>query len=103
MSKPLVVSIPHRLGKDEAVRRLKSGLSTARANYSHIFNVQEETWTGEHLQFQVSALGQAASGSIDVMDDHVNLVVLLPWLLAKLAAAIQPLLRKEGVLMLEKK
>jgi hypothetical protein len=103
MSKPLVVSIPHRLGKDEAVRRLKSGLSTARANYSHIFNVQEETWTGEHLQFQVSALGQAASGSIDVMDDHVNLVVFLPWLLAKLAAAIQPLLRKEGVLMLEKK
>ena len=37
------------------------------------------------------------------MDDHVNLVVVLPWLLAKLAAAIQPLLRKEGVLMLEKK
>ncbi len=103
MSKPLIVSIPHRLGKEEAVRRLKSGLGTVRANYSHIFHVQEETWTGDHLQFQVSALGQAASGSIDVMDDHVNLVVFLPWLLAKLAAAIQPLVRKEGVLMLEKK
>jgi len=103
MSKPLIVSIPHRLGKDEAVRRLKSGLGTARTNYSHIFNVQEETWTGDHLQFQVSALGQSASGSIDVLDDHVNLVVFLPWLLAKLAAAIQPLVRKEGMLMLEKK
>jgi hypothetical protein len=27
MSEPLVVSIPHRLGKDEALRRLKTGLA----------------------------------------------------------------------------
>ena len=103
MSKPLVVTIPHRLGREEAVRRLKSGLGTVRTNWSHVFAIQEETWTGDHLQFQVSAVGQAASGSIDVLDDHVNLVVYLPWLLAKLAAAIQPLVRKEGTLMLEKK
>lgn len=103
MSKPLIVSIPHRLGKEEAVRRLKSGLGNVRTNWSHVFAIQEETWTGDHLQFQVSALGQSASGSIDVLDDQVNLVVFLPWLLAKLAAAIQPLVRKEGTLMLEKK
>jgi Putative polyhydroxyalkanoic acid system protein (PHA_gran_rgn) len=103
MSKPLVVSIPHRLGKDEATRRLKSGLGNAQAGYGHLFAVQEEVWTGDHLQFRVSALGQVASGSIDVADDHVNLEVQLPWLLAKVAAAIQPLVRKEGLLMLEKK
>ena len=103
MSKPLVVSIPHRLGKAEAMRRLKSGLGNARANYNHLFAVQEETWTGDRLQFRVSALGQVASGTIDVADDHVNLQVFLPWLLAKVAAAIQPLVRKEGTLLLEKK
>ena len=103
MSKPLIVSIPHRLGKDEAVRRLKSGLASVRANYSHVFAIQEEIWTGDHLQFRVSALGQVASGSLDIMEDRVNLVIFLPWLLAKLAAAIQPLVRKEGTLMLEKK
>lgn len=103
MSKPLIVSIPHRLGKEEAVRRLKSGLGNVRTNWSHVFAIQEETWTGDHLQFQVSALGQSASGSIDVLDDQVNLVVFLPWLLAKLATAIQPLVRNEGTLMLEKK
>jgi hypothetical protein len=103
MSKPLAVSIPHRLGKDEAVRRLKAGLGKAQADYGHLFAVQEETWTGDRLQFRVSALGQAASGTIDVADDHVDLQVFLPWLLAKLAEAIQPLVRKEGTLMLEKK
>jgi hypothetical protein len=42
MSKPLVVSIPHRLGKDEALRRLKNGLGSASANFGHVFKIQEE-------------------------------------------------------------
>jgi hypothetical protein len=103
MSKPLAVSIPHRLGKNEAVRRLKSGLGNAQSNFGHLFTVQEEAWTGDHLQFRISALGQVASGTIDVAEDRVNLEVFLPWLLAKVAEAIQPLIRREGNLMLEKK
>jgi len=103
MSKPLTVSIPHRLGKDEAVRRLKTGLAGVRTNYGHVFNVQEETWTGDQLAFRIAALSQTVSGTIDVADDHVTLQVFLPWLLAKLAEAIQPLIRREGTLMLEKK
>jgi hypothetical protein len=103
MSAPFVVSIPHRLGKDEAVRRLKSGLGGASANYGHVFAVEEEIWTGERLQFRIRALGQVASGTIDVAEEYVTLQVFLPWLLAKIAAAIQPLVRKEGKLLLEKK
>ena len=103
MSKPLTVSIPHRLGKAEAMRRLKSGLTSAHANFGQFYSVQEETWTGDCLAFRVSALGQAASGTIDVAEDHVRLEVVLPWLLAKVAEKLQPLIRKEGTLMLEKK
>src|SRR4029077_4068808 len=62
MSKPLVVSIPHRLGKDEALRRLKNGLGSASANFGHVFKIQEEIWTGPHLQYRISALRQVASG-----------------------------------------
>lgn len=103
MSKPLIVTIPHRLGKEEAVRRLKAGLGNIRSSFGHLFSVQEETWTDDHLQFRVSALGQTASGKLDVADDHVYLEVVLPWLLARIAETIQPLIRKEGTLMLEKK
>jgi putative polyhydroxyalkanoic acid system protein len=103
MAKPLTVSIPHRLGKEEAVRRLKAGLADVRTNYSHLFNVQEETWAGDHLAFRVRALAQTIGGTIDVADDQVTLQVFLPWLLAKLAEAIQPLIRREGTLLLEKK
>jgi hypothetical protein len=103
MPKPLVVSIPHRLGKAEAVRRLKSGLSSAQSDFRHIFTVQEETWVGDTLTFRLSALGQAASGIIDVREDHVQLEVYLPWLLAQIAEKAQGLIRKRGRLLLEKK
>jgi hypothetical protein len=103
MSSPLVVSIPHRLGREEAVRRIKSGLGDVRTSYSALLAINEESWTGDHLVFRVSALGQSAAGSIDVADDHVRLEVTLPWLLAKLAEKITPAIRKEGTLMLEKK
>jgi hypothetical protein len=73
MSKPLVVSIPHRLGKEEALRRLKNGLGEVGASFGHLLSVQEQIWTGNHLQFQISALGQAVSGSIDVAEDYVRL------------------------------
>lgn len=103
MSKPLFVSIPHRLGRDEARRRLQAGLANARTHFDHLFTVQEETWSEDNLAFRLTALGQAIGGTIDVLDDCVNLQVTLPWLLAAIAEKIQPLIRKEGTLMLEKK
>jgi hypothetical protein len=38
-----------------------------------------------------------------VAEDYVRLEVFLPWLLAKPAESIQPLIRKEGTMLLERK
>jgi Putative polyhydroxyalkanoic acid system protein (PHA_gran_rgn) len=103
VSKPLIVSIPHHLGREEAARRIKSGLEAARTNYSALLTIREETWTGDRLAFNLSALGQSAVGLIDVADDHVRLEVQLPWLLGMVAEKLTPAIRKEGTLMLEKK
>ena len=103
MSQPLVVSIPHRLGRQEATRRIKAGLGNARTNYAQWLAIEEETWSGDSLQFRVRAVGQTAGGKIEIFDDHVELEVTLPWLLAKFAEKLAPAIRKEGVLMLEKK
>src|SRR5262249_36980103 len=65
--------------------------------------IREETWSGDRLAFNLSALGQSAVGFIDVADDHVRLEVTLPWLLAVVAEKLTPAIRKEGTLMLEKK
>ena len=102
MSAPLVVSIPHQLGREEASRRLKAGLTRAASSIP-VLKVDEERWEENRMIFRVRALGQAASGHLDVADDHVRLEVTLPWLLAKLAEKIQPMIRQQGTLMLEKK
>ena len=103
MSKPLVVAIPHKLGKEEATRRLKTGLERVRTSFGGVFTLSEEIWTGEHLQFRAGALGQTTTGTLDVADDHVRVEVQLPWLLAQLAEKAKTLIQKQGHLMLEKK
>jgi putative polyhydroxyalkanoic acid system protein len=102
MSEPLVVSIPHRLGREEAVRRIKGGLSRAATSVP-VLSVDEERWEGDRMFFRVRAIGQAASGQVEVADDHVRLEVMLPWLLQRFAQKAQSLIRERGQLLLTKK
>ncbi len=102
MAAPLIVSIPHRLGRDEATRRLKAGLTRAAASIP-VLKVDEETWQDNRMIFRVRALGQAASGHLDVADDHVLLEVTLPWLLQRFADVAQVAIKKRGNLLLTKR
>jgi hypothetical protein len=99
----LVIAIPHHLAKPEALRRLKSGLAALQRDYSYLFTIQDEKWTGYHLVFRASVLGQPADGTIDVASGAVHLSVVLPWMLATLAHAAEPLIVREGTAMLERK
>jgi hypothetical protein len=103
MSKPLVVSIPHKLGKAEAMRRVRKGSAPRAASSAICSAVEQEDWSGDHVAFQVRAVAQTASGTIDFAEDSVILKVELPWLLARLAEGIQKVIRKEGTLLLENK
>ena len=102
MSAPLVVSIPHRLGREEASRRIRGGLARAAASVP-VLSVDEERWEGDRMFFRVRAIGQAASGQIDVADDHVRLEVTLPFLLQRFAQMAQAAIRQRGQLLLTKK
>ena len=102
MSAPLVVSIPHRLGREEATRRLKTGLTRAASSIP-VLKVDEERWEEDRMIFRVRALGQAASGHLDVADDHVRLEVTLPWLLQRFAEVAQVAIRNRGKLLLTKR
>lgn len=102
MSAPLVVSIPHRLGREEAVRRLKTGLTRAAANFP-ILKVDEERWENDQMIFRVRALGQVASGNVQVAEDHVRLEVMLPLLLQRFAEMAKAAIQNRGQLLLTKR
>jgi len=101
MSQPIVVTLPHRLGKAEALRRLKQSFSGAQPSGGG-FLVLTNQWSGDHMDFRASVLGQNATGTVDVAEDHVKLEVQLPWLLSILANKAKALVAKQGRLMLEK-
>jgi Putative polyhydroxyalkanoic acid system protein (PHA_gran_rgn) len=101
--KPLIVEIPHRLGKEEAIRRLKAGLGSARHQYSQLIHVNEEIWSGDRLAFAVTAMSQKVSGFIDVFEERVRIEVMLPWLLSRIAHGLQSAIQRRGALMLDKK
>lgn len=103
MHEVVTVTIGHRLGKDEALRRLKEGFSQTKGQLGAIIAMEEETWQGDTLRFRMRALGQTAAGSIEVLEDALRIEVSLPWLLAKAAHRLLPILRKETTLLLEKK
>jgi hypothetical protein len=102
MSAPFVVSIPHRLGREEAVRRLKMGLTRAVTSFP-MLRVDEERWEDDRMIFRVRTLGQVASGNVQVADDHVRLEVMLPLLLQRFAEMAQVAIRKRGQLLLTKR
>src|SRR6201990_3092684 len=102
MAAPLIVSIPHRLGREEAVRRLKAGLTRAATSVP-VLNVDEERWDGDRMIFRVRALGQAAAGHVDVEENHVRVEVTLPWLLQRFAEVAQATIKNRGKLLLTKR
>ena len=103
MSEPLVVVIPHRLGKDEA-RAPDQGRAWPRQRRIRLAALDRPGRLDRRpLSFRASALGQTATGFIDVYEAGVRVEVTLPWLLARFAHAAQRVIGQKGQLMLEKK
>jgi hypothetical protein len=103
MTQPLVVSLPHSIGKVEAIRRLKAGLTGVALDYNQFIAITEESWVDDRLLLQVVALTQHIRGQIDVGEDRITIEIVLPRLLAGIAKRLQPLLKQKGALMLTSK
>jgi hypothetical protein len=103
VSDRITVVVAHRVGKVEAVRRLKEGFARTKGHLGKMIAIEHETWEEDTLSFRMRALGQTAAGTIQVLEDALRIEVSLPWLLAKVANHLLPILRKEATLLLEKK
>ena len=95
-AKTLDISIPHSLGREEARRRMHEGLEKARQSYAGQLGQVEQRWNGDRLDFAVSSLGQRVSGWVEVRDKDVQIHLLLPWLLARLAERLRPRIEGEA-------
>jgi hypothetical protein len=100
--KPVTVSIPHSLGKAEALARLKAGLAQSTASIP-LIHIAETNWVDNRMTFRAGVMGQTATGSIDVEDTFVRVEILLPTWLASLGNKISDALAAKGRLLLTKR
>jgi hypothetical protein len=101
VSDTVTVTIGHRLGRVEAVRRLKEGFAHTNGQLGPMIAMKQKIWEGDTLRLRMRALGQTAAVGIEVLYDALRIEVSLPWLLAKAARPLLAMLRKEATLLLE--
>ena len=109
MARPVTVTIPHALGKDEARRRIEEGFGRLRQQMTSGLGAMgsmlsfQERWEGDRLHFEGGGLGQKMTGRLDVRADAVEIQLDLPEMLAAIADKIMGRLKVEGQKLLEKK
>ena len=102
MTTPIQVDLPHRLGAEEARRRIDGGIDRLKDFIPGGAEVRS-AWTGDRLGLQVTAMGQEVNAQIDVRETFVRVELLLPPSLAFFGKAIEAALRRKGADMLEDK
>jgi Putative polyhydroxyalkanoic acid system protein (PHA_gran_rgn) len=102
MPQPLIVSIPHRLGREEAKRRLDRGIGRLRPELGPLVSALDYGWEGDRLNFSAAAMWQTITGRIDVLDDAVRIEIDLPWIMQLLSDTVAKQVRGRAIALLEK-
>jgi len=96
MERPIEVDLPHKLGKDEARRRIANNVHKLKDHLPGGAAHVESAWAGDALSLNIHAMGQAVQAEITVADAFVRCKVLLPGVLALFAPAIEAALSRKG-------
>jgi putative polyhydroxyalkanoate system protein len=102
ISRPLIVLVPHRLGRQEARRRLDSGIDRLQRELRVLLSGLDYHWQGDTLNFSASAMWQRITGRIEMLDDAVRVEIELPWVMRLLRDTIAKRVRGRGVALLER-
>ena len=100
MTQPVVVDLPHRLGAEEAKRRIARGIGRLGDHIPGGAEV-ESAWTADRLDLRVRAIGQEVTAAIHVFATTVRVELTLPGALGLFAKSIEKLLRRQGAELLE--
>ena len=103
MNQPIQVDLPHKLGREEARRRIAGNIHKLEKQIPGGANVMS-SWQGDELKLAVKAMGQSIDANIDVQESVVRCKLMLPPMLAMLARPLEAMLKAKGnELLLESK
>jgi hypothetical protein len=100
-TEPITVTISHRLGREDAKRRIDQGLAAIRGEIAPYVKSLDYAWEDYRLDFRVLAMMQTITGRIEVYDDFVKIELGLPRLLHLLARTIKGRIENHAATLLE--
>ena len=103
MERPIEVDLPHKLGREEARRRIAKNVHKLGDHIPGGAAQVQSQWNGDVLDLGVHAMGQSVDTAIEVHDAYVRVRVKLPGLLGMFARPIEAALQKKGAVLLEDK
>ena len=96
MQRPIDVDMPHKLGREEARRRIAGNIHTLKDHIPGGAAVVDSTWVGDTLNLKINAMGQSVDAAIGVEDTKLHVRVMLSGMLAMFAGPIEAMLNKKG-------
>jgi len=101
-TEPITVTISHRLGREEAKRRIDTGFGKIRADIEPYVSRLEYRWESDYaLELHATAMMQTITGRIEVCEDFIKIELGLPRLLHMIAKTIAGRIEKTGAALLE--
>lgn len=100
MTSPISFDLPHRLGAEEAKRRISGNMSGLASKLPAGAEVGS-AWEGDRLTLDIGLMGQRVESAIDVREALIHVTVSLPPALAFFGKAIEAGLKRGAPAMLE--
>jgi hypothetical protein len=96
MERPIEVELPHKLGREEAHRRIANNVHKLKDQLPGGAAHVQSSWAGETLNLDITAMGQKVAAQVDVEETKVRCRVMLPGMLAFFAKPIEAALNAKG-------
>ncbi len=90
------ITVPHSLGKTEALTRLHGMLASVKENYGSQVSDLEENWHDDGGSFAFKAMGFKISGDLAVSDNDVRIDAEFPWAAKPFQSTIETAIRERA-------
>ncbi len=95
------VNVPHTLGQQEALNRIKGILGSAKEQYGDRISDLQEHWTADGGTFSFRAMGFKISGNLKVTDNDVAITGEYPFAAIPFKGTIESTLRERAERLLK--
>ena len=90
------MTIPHQLGEQEALARIKGMMGDVKAQYGDKITDLHEEWRGNAGDFSFKAMGFSLAGTLQVRERDVAINGDLPWAAKPFQGTIEATIRERA-------